>query len=142
MHVHARTHMCTYIYAYTSDAEAVPHFQISTSGLPRKLHVAYNIMLFQETEMGHAPPRKSSAFLGGGWGWGTHTPRKSSAFPGGPMDFIGFSKDFMDFPMKFMGFPRKCVFPIDFIDFTKDVAAFLGGGGMGHLPPPRKTVLF
>ena len=59
------------------------------------------------------------------------------------MDFIGFSKDFIDFPMKFMGFPRKCVFPIDFIDFTKDVAAFLGGGeAWGTYPPPRKALLF
>jgi len=24
--------------------------------------------------MGHAPPRKSNAFLGWGWGWGTFPP--------------------------------------------------------------------
>ena len=68
--------------------------------------------------------------------WGT--PRKSSAFPEGPMDFLGFPKDFIGFPMKFMGLPRKCVYPIDLIDFPKERSAFLGGGGMGHLPPLEK----
>ena len=97
MHVHARTHMCTYIYAYTSDAEAVPHFQISTSGLSRKLHVAYNIVLFQETEMGHAPPRKSSAFLGGD-GDGAHTPlEKAVLFQGGQWISLAFQKDSLIF---------------------------------------------
>ena len=66
--------------------------------------------------------------------WGT--PRKSSAFPEGPMDFLGFPKDFIGFPMKFMGLPRKCVYPIDLIDFPKERSAFLGGGRHGAPPPP------
>ena len=74
MHVHACTHMCTYFYAYTSDTEAVSHFQKSTPELSRKLHVPHKIVLFQGTGMGHAPPRKSNAFLGWGWGWGTFPP--------------------------------------------------------------------